>query len=164
MLAFFVGMLETMKGIHAGGAPRGHDGAGAHILLTIQAVRIAWLAQRAVHDPLPVAITALNKLRGLPRQVAIPAALRATRRAARVLSMLGRRSQCLHDALVLSTLLSDRADVFIWLGFRDKSAAGIEDVDGHAWITVGDQPILHIPDELGEYVASSRYPARRPSP
>jgi hypothetical protein len=106
------------------------------IVLFLHAFRLARYAQAIDRIPLPELVSALPRLRGLPRGVDPDDALRASLRAtARGTRWFGWRGTCLVKALVLSSLLADQEGVELVIGVR--KGEGEAPIDGHAWVRVG---------------------------
>jgi hypothetical protein len=110
------------------------------LILFSHAFRLARRAQAIDRTPLPRLVSALPRLRGLPRDVdpddALSATLRAVTRGER---WFGWRGTCLVKALVLSALLADHDGVQLVIGIR--KGEGEAPIDGHAWIRVGDREL-----------------------
>lgn len=132
------------------------------IVLFLHALRLARAAQAIDRATLPDLVSRLPRLRGLPRGVDPDDALRATLRAvSRGERRFGWVGTCLVKALVLSSLLSDRADVALVLGVR--KGEGPSPVDGHAWVTVGGRQISllgAVEAEEEGYVTMTALPVR----
>lgn len=136
--------------------------------LFAQACRLL-LATRALSrgDSIPRLSDQLLRKRLLPRAVTPEAARLATARAARRLGWIpGLLTTCLPRSLVTGTLLSDRDDVDLVIGVR-RGEATRSPIDGHAWISVADEPLEVLPgddphDPRGEpYVEILRRSMRR---
>jgi hypothetical protein len=132
----------------------------SEIVLFLHAFRLARKAQAIDRTPLPALVTALPRLRGLPRGVdpddALTATLRATSRGIR---WFGWRGTCLVKALVLTALLADHHGVELVIGVRKGGSE--TPVDGHAWVRVGGREIslLGLAEAEGEgYLAITALP------
>ncbi|MGV8042276.1 MAG: hypothetical protein AB2L07_20240 [Thermoanaerobaculaceae bacterium] len=105
--------------------------------LFVAAFRLAGRAQVVAHRPLPDVIAVLVRRRGLPRAVDPAAAWAAACRGCCYRARWrGGLDTCLVRALVAGTLMSDRSDVVLHVGFR-PDPGGVARADGHAWLAVG---------------------------
>lgn len=104
--------------------------------LFVTAFRLAGRAQAVAHAPLPDVVVALVRQRGLPRAVDPAAAWVAAARGCRYRARWrGGLDTCLIRALVAGTLLSDRPDVVLHIGFRPDRTGAVR-ADGHAWLAI----------------------------
>lgn len=132
------------------------------IRLFLVAFRLARHAQGVTQSPLPEVVDRLLALKSLPCDVdpgaAWVAAIRGSRYRAR---WSGGLDTCLIRALVAGTLLSDRPDVMLHIGFR-PDPTGIARADGHAWLAVGEATLGLAGSPEGECHDSAwRAPVRR---
>jgi len=120
------------------------------ILLFLSAVLLALRAQAVRSKPLPEVIERMERWRFARRDVTADYATRATRRASkRVHRWFGCLDSCLTRSLVAGTLLSRSGTVVLHVGFRSGSTGAW--VDGHAWLTYGDQ-VLELMRATSEHV------------
>lgn len=106
------------------------------LALFIHAVRVTLAALPRLSRPLGLTLDSLTSLRRLPTNLEPEEAHLAASRAVVYLERwLGSRNTCLLRSMVLGTLLSDREDVSLNIGFRPTSSPD-EPHAGHAWILV----------------------------
>lgn len=111
------------------------------ILLTLQAARLFWKAQALRRGrSVPETLEALCRTPALPRAVGELEAQRVVRRAASRLARLGLTNTCLIRSLVLATLLADREEVRVHLGFEPVSD-WTKALRGHAWVSLHGQSL-----------------------
>jgi hypothetical protein len=123
------------------------------LLLIFHAGRLVVAAQQLRRgQALPQVLARMCRLRGLPSTVGADEGHRAVERAASRLRGLGLTDTCLIRSLALATLLADRDEVQLHLGFR--SSDSIEAVlSGHAWVTLDGRPL---PDDSATLVDGQR--------
>ena len=132
------------------------------VRLFAAAFGLAGRAQAVVRQPLPDIISALVRHRGLPRSVDPAAAWAAACRGCRYRAhWRGGLDTCLVRALVAGTLISDRPDVVLHIGFC-PDPAGVARADGHAWLVVGAAPFgLAEISGIGHHESAWSAPMRR---
>jgi hypothetical protein len=135
--------------------------------LFLQACRLGWTAQRITRGiSLESVIETLLAKKQLPKDLDEDDAVVAASRAGRRLQSLGLLNTCLIRTLVAGTLLADRDDVTLRLGFRQGEAPQ-ETPDGHAWLTLGTRILPHPNEALAPngdpYLVMASFPIRRPS-
>ncbi|MGB5660750.1 MAG: lasso peptide biosynthesis B2 protein, partial [Thermoanaerobaculia bacterium] len=96
-------------------------------------------------------------LRGLPSSIGAGEGHLAVERAASRLGRFGLTDTCLIRSLALATLLADRDEVQLHLGFRSTDSTEVV-LSGHAWVTLGgralpDDSATLVDGEPGEEVA-----------
>ena len=106
--------------------------------LTGTALYLTLRAQRIKNEPLDQLLTRLCNTRWLPTDVELNKAVDATILSGKIVAKLGRLNSCVTRSLVLATILSDRSNISIQIGFRSPHMHGVE---GHAWVLVDNKPI-----------------------
>lgn len=110
------------------------------LALFARALWLAKAAQRVRTVPIPAVVADLVQRSGglahHPVDRLSRAAVRATGRWA---AWFGGSDTCLIRALVLGSLLADRGDVVLNVGFREGEGSE-PGLAGHAWLTVGGEP------------------------
>ena len=130
----------------------------------LRAAPLVWIAKEATAGAaLPEILTRLVSHRFLPRRFDPRRARCATARACRLLNRFQTLdASCVVRSLVIGTILSDRRDVYLHIGFRPESELG-KPVCGHAWITL-DGVNISDPETVGandDYIEAKRIPIRR---
>ena len=110
------------------------------LLLFLRALGLARRAQRVSVAPISLVVEDINRRGGGNGRYSVDRLALATARAtARWARWFGGLDTCLIRSLVLGSMLADRQDVALVIGFRP----GVEDaaVDGHAWVTVAGRAV-----------------------
>ena len=110
------------------------------LLLFLRALGLARRAQRVSVEPISLVVEDMNRRGGGNGRYSVDRLALATARAtARWARWFGGLDTCLIRSLVLASMLADRQDVALVIGFRP----GVEDaaVDGHAWVTVAGRAV-----------------------
>jgi len=110
------------------------------LLLFLRALGLARRAQRVSAESINRVVEDMTRRGGGNRRYSVDRLAQATARAtARWARWFGGLDTCLIRSLVLGSMLADREDVALVIGFRP----GVEDaaVDGHAWVTVAGRAV-----------------------
>jgi hypothetical protein len=110
------------------------------LLLFLRALGLARRAQRVSVEPITLVVEDMKgRGGGNGRYSSDRLALATARATARWARWFGGLDTCLIRSLVLGSMLADRQDVALVVGFRP----GAEDVavDGHAWVTVAGRAV-----------------------
>lgn len=148
--------------------PAANEGGGEarsgrrEIVLFLHALRLAMKAQRVRSRALDEVAAEMASAGHLPCGVAVGEAVRAAGRACTRVRRWGRGlDSCLTRSLVAGTLLADRPEVFVHVGFRPTVAGTV--AEGHAWVSVGGEVVgvTTPPDHAGPFVESLQLPMHR---
>ncbi len=111
------------------------------LLLFLSALPVALAAQQVKTRPLPEVarrVTAIGAL--ITTEEPDQAARAAVRALNRLKRWYGALDTCLTRSLVAGALLA-REDVVLNIGFRPDPDPESDSTDGHAWLTLADQPL-----------------------
>lgn len=131
------------------------------VKLTIIAILLALKVRKISHTPLDRLIIDLAATRGLPRASRITDAATATQIACRLVGRLGLLNTCITRSVVMGTLIADRPNVTIHIGFRPSES---HQTEGHAWLTCNDKLIPLFAgeaDEVRQYQRTLSFPLQR---
>ena len=110
------------------------------LLLFLKAIPLARRAQRVKSEPLNQVVIEMSRRNGValtyPIERVAQAAARATTRWSR---WFGGLDSCLTRSLVLGSMLCNRGNVELNIGFRSDD--NHDAVSGHAWISVDGRPV-----------------------
>ncbi len=128
------------------------------LALFAKALFLARRAQSVEARPLRRVLADMAAHGGWTRQTSIERMTRATVRAtSRWAKWGGGRDTCLIRSLVLGALVADRGRAVLTIGFRPGDDASTP--DGHAWLTLDNQPVGHDATLVaGEYARLVEFP------
>ncbi len=116
------------------------DRGAVDLLLFLKALGLARRAQRISAEPITLVVEGMWLHGGGNSRHSVDRLALATARAtARRARWFGGLDTCLIRSLVLGSLLADRQDVVLVIGF--KPGAEEKAVDGHAWVTLAGNPV-----------------------
>ena len=110
------------------------------LLLFVKALGLTRRAQRVSAEPITLVVEGMCSHGGGNRRHSVDRLALATARAtARWARWFGGLDTCLIRSLVLGSMLADRQEVVLVVGFKP----GVEEeaVDGHAWVTLAGRPV-----------------------
>ncbi len=123
---------------------------GAMLSAHVHAARLAWWLRDARIRPIQTLAQGLLALPLLPSRIPVKVARQAAYRACRLVSRLypAFQNTCITRSLVFATLISDREQVVIHIGFRSGNDRGHRTAEGHAWVTLDGNSVGESDPEL----------------
>ncbi|MGB5295438.1 MAG: lasso peptide biosynthesis B2 protein, partial [Thermoanaerobaculia bacterium] len=123
------------------------------VILMLHAGRLVLAAQALRRgQSLPQTLDTMCGLRGLPSSIGAGEGHLAVERAASRLGRFGLTDTCLIRSLALATLLADRDEVQLHIGFRSTDSIEVV-LSGHAWVTLGGRAL---PDDHATLIDGRR--------